>query len=247
LPKSRTILFLISILFFLNSSAEKSSGFCYIKDAVNGEAIITVQPYTYFETQIVSSGWVRILLKAWVRKIDVYDRIQVKVKSKLFDNNGKFIAKVLIGFNPMRTLDENDTAYYIAISAFMENACIDKSSVPETELSNLLMGLSVNAQLDTFYSHIKNFNYEFWLEEGNYTSYLIYEPDFVSQTERPRILMIFFNNELISIFHTREIKVKIYDSIEMGSQYKMIYNSKFKENTKEHMMKIYKSKISSFD
>jgi hypothetical protein len=55
--------------------------------------------------------------------------------------------------------------------------------------------------------------------------------------------MVFYKEELIAIFHTRPIKVKQYDSIEMGSEYKMIYNSKFSEHTKSEMVEIYRKKL----
>jgi hypothetical protein len=226
--------------------AEQTAGFCYAKDVPDGKPQLELQPYVYFECKPDVKRWTHILLRAWVKKKQVYEGIQLMPKAKLFDESWRLIGKVLLPLNPMKTIAENDSAFYVAITAYIEDGCIDPASVPEQELSAILLAVSSNAKLDTFRSHLNKFHYQQITENNRYTSYLLTEPEFVTQTERPRILMIFYESELIAVFHTRPVSVKLYDSIEMGSEYKMIYNSKFSEHTKEEMMKIYKDKIEKY-
>ena len=71
----------------------------------------------------------------------------------------------------------------------------------------------------------------------------INEPNFILQKKEPRIIIIFYKNELIAIFYSRSVTAKLYDSIEMGKEFKLIYNSKFTENTKSEMIAIFKKRM----
>ena len=116
----------------------------------------------------------------------------------------------------------------------------------EIELSNLLDKAENNERFSFFENFINKYDFKKTIEDNNYSSYLIQEPEFVQQILVPRLLLVFYKTELIAIFHTQALRVKKYDSIEMGSQYKMIYNSKFSEHTKQEMVLIYKSKLQTY-
>jgi hypothetical protein len=107
-----------------------------------------------------------------------------------------------------------------------------------------LLEKAVNNEMRSFFQDfLDKYQFSKTKENSYYTSYLLVEPNFANQTLVPRLLMVFYKEELIAIFHTRNLFVKRYDSIEMGSQYKMIYNSKFSEHTKMEMVDIYKNKL----
>jgi len=232
------------LLFWLSHlKAETTYGICYLQEEPDGKNIAEIDAGVYVMAAPHNNIYSRVLLECWIYKKDLYEDLRINSKVKLYGVNGKKIGKTTTDFNPFKFIQDNDSIVLIQIAAYLQNASINPQSVPEIDLTNLLLNVSVNAKLNFFRQHIKNFNYQFTQETNDYTSYVIYEPDFAKQVLNPRILMVFFKEELIAVFYTRFIKVKHYDSIEMGNDYKMIYNSKFTEHTKTQMMSIYKQKL----
>ena len=244
--KSNCYIFLILLFCFEPLLAEQTSGFCAISEEEKGREVLAIFPGTAFLCVPASSLKSRIWLDAWVPNRFLYDGLRLIEKAKIYNQSFKQIGRVSMSFNPMQIMEVKDSLTHIIISGFLPKGCIDYSAVPEIDLSNLLDKAENNERFTFFENFIKKYEFIPTIENNNYTSYLIKEPEFVQQILTPRILMVFYKTELIAIFHTQPIRVKKYDSIEMGSQYKMIYNSKFSEHTKQEMVSIYKSKLHDF-
>ncbi|MDP1726016.1 MAG: hypothetical protein Q8M15_04480 [Bacteroidota bacterium] len=225
--------------------ADRTGGNCSIKEEKDGADVLELYTGVDFYSVTDGKNWQKIWVDCWIQTRFLFDGIRLKTKARLYNKHLKVIGKVVQSFNPMKLLEERDSMTHIVVSGFMENACTDKDFIAETDLSALLLKASSNARLGYFESFIEKYGFIKKTEDNKYTSYLINEPDFVKQTLNPRILMIFYNDELIAIFHSRPITVKLYDSIEMGSEYKMIYNSKFTEHVKNEMVGIYKKKLNN--
>lgn len=223
--------------------AERSSGHCSMSFEPNGRTVFSMLPKTIFFAESKGSIKTRIWLEAFVKPSDLYDGNRLITNAKIYDRNRRLIGRVTDAFNPLQRFEQIDSLVPIIICGYIENACIDNSFIPENDLSNLLLAAGNNEKLPTFLPFIDKYQLKFTQENENYTSYLLVQPEFVTQSFEPRVLMVFYKEELIAIFHTRPIKVKQYDSIEMGSEYKMIYNSKFSEHTKSEMVEIYRKKI----
>ncbi|OYU97026.1 MAG: hypothetical protein CFE21_01685 [Bacteroidetes bacterium B1(2017)] len=245
MQKNKYIFLLIALLIGSahNLWAERTSGYCSMKEEEKGKEVLSLYPHVYFYCATPGQIYSRIWIDAWVRTSDLYDGIRLLEKTKLFDKNRKLIAKVTLSFNPMKIMEETDSLTHIVLSGYIEKSCIDNTYVPENELSKLLEKAENNEKYTYFYDFIGRYEFSETKENNSYTSYLLNEPNFTQQLLEPRLLLVFYKSELIAIFHTRDLTVKRYDSIEMGSQYKMIYNSKFSEHTKKEMVDIYKRKL----
>lgn len=235
-------------LFFLllvqtETFAERTSGHCSLSEDEKGRPVLSLLPGVTFYTASPGQIKVRIWLEAFVKTSDLYDEIRFTPGTKIFDRNRKLIGRVTEAFNPMQSFDPIDSLTPVIIWGYLEKSCLDNTHLPEEELSKLLLKAAANEKIETFLPFITSFGLTQQAEEGDYTSYLLLEPEFTRQILVPRILMVFYKGELIAIFHTRSIKVKQYDSIEMGKQYKMIYNSKFSEHTKSEMVDIFRKKL----
>lgn len=242
--KSKFIWLCFLALWWLNPlRAETTYGWCYLQDQPNGSNIAELEGDVYLMTMPDIPNFMRVLITCWVYQKDFYDDLRIQKKVKLYNHLGKKIGVTVTDFNPFVFVAENDSVKQIQIAGYLSTSSINPQSVPENDLSSLLLKADINARFEYFEKHIQGFNYQYSEETNGYESYTIYEPDFVKQVLNPRVLMVFFKKELIAVFHTRSIKVKYYDSIEMGNAYKMIYNSKFTEHTKTQMMQIYKQKL----
>lgn len=225
--------------------AERSSGYCSVFEDEKGTEVLYINPGTDFMCLPWNSLRYRIWMDAWVQTEKLYDGLRLLEKTKIYNSTNKVIGKVSASFNPMKLLEVRDTMTHIVIGGYIEKNCIDQKSVAEIELSLLLDKAENNEKLLYFEEFLNKYPFKHQLENNQYSSYLLEQPDFVRQSLCPRLMLVFFNKELIAIFHTQPVRVKKYDSIEMGSQYKMIYNSKFSEHTKKEMVEIYKRKINN--
>lgn len=234
----------ILLALALNLNAEVTYGYCSVKETKNGKDLYQLYGNTWFDCKPIDANYQQILIRVWVKKANVYDDQQILTKAKLYSENGKIIGVALQDFTPYKFIEEIDTAYVFELSGIISQACINSSSVPETDLNKILAVAKQNAQLDTFINYLKKFKFEVQDTDQKYQSYMIYEPNFILQKKEPRILIVFYKNELIAIFYTRNVVAKLYDSIEMGKEYKLIYNSKFTENTKSEMIQIFKKRLS---
>jgi len=244
LQKNKTIFsLLIALLFSEAIWAERSSGYCSVSEEEKGREVLYIYPGTEFMCLESSAMRFRIWIDVWVQTERLYDGLRLTEKTKIYDEGGKLLGKISASFNPMKLLGQRDTMTHIVISGYLEKNCIDQKYVPEIDLSLLLDKAENNEKYEFFESFLEKYEFKETIENNLYKSFLLEQPNFVSQGLCPRLLMVFFKNELIAIFHTQNVRVKRYDSIEMGSQYKMIYNAKFSEHTKKEMVEIYKNKI----
>lgn len=241
--KNKFFILLFLSLWFEPIIAERTSGYCSMSEEEQGKEVLSLFPGTEFLCKSQSQLRNRVWIEAWVNTNQLYDGIRLREKTKLYNSFRKPLGKVTYSFNPMQLLETTDSLTRIIVSGYLPKGCTDNRFVPELDLSNLLDKAENNERIHYFSAFLEKFNFIKTIENQEYTSYLIKEPEFVQQILMPRILMVFYKTELIAIFHTNEIRVKKYDSIEMGSQYKMIYNSKFSEHTKQEMVAIYKSKL----
>lgn len=233
----------ILLALALNLNAEVTYGYCSVKETKNGKDLYQLYGNTWFDCKPINANYQQILIRVWVKKANVYDDQQILTKAKLYSEQGKIIGVALQDFTPYKFIEEIDTAYVFELSGIISQACINSSSVPETDLNKILAVAKQNAQLDTFINYLQKFKFEVQDTGQKYQSYMIYEPNFILQKKEPRILIVFYKNELIAIFYTRNVVAKLYDSIEMGKEYKLIYNSKFTENTKSEMIQIFKKRL----
>jgi len=224
-------------------NAETTYGYCSVRESKIGKDIFQLLGNTYFDCKPINQNFQQILLRVWVKKAWVYDDQQILTKAKLYNSQGKHIGNVIQDFTPYKFIAELDTAYVFDLTGVISQACINPSSVPEIDLNKILAVAQQNAKLDTFRIHLEKFNYEVEDSSQKYLSFIINEPNFVLQKKEPRIIIIFYKNELIAIFYSRSVTAKLYDSIEMGKEFKLIYNSKFTENTKSEMVAIFKKRM----
>lgn len=225
--------------------AERTSGYCSLTEEEKGKEVLALFPQVNFYCKEISPLRNRVWIEAWVRSVDLYDGIRLKEKTKVYTQELKLIGKVTVAFNPLKLLEIKDSMIHLVIAGFLEKSCSDQTFICENELSLLLDRATNNERKIFFDAFLKKYEFKETQENSEYTSYLLVQPEFTKQLLEPRILMVFYKSELIAIFHTNELRVKKYDSIEMGSQYKMIYNSKFSEHTKMQMVEIYKRKLES--
>jgi hypothetical protein len=245
LQKNNYLIFSLFLLlgFTPFTKAERTSGFCSLTEEEKGKEVLALYPQVNFYCKEVSPLRNKIWIDAWVKTNDLYDGIKLKEKSKVYNENLQVIGKVSMAFNPMKIMETKDTMIHLVLAGYLEKSCSDPTFICEKELSILLNKATNNEKKSFFEAYLKKYQLFETKENAEYTSYLLVQPDFIKQLLEPRLLMVFYKNELIAIFHTNELMVKKYDSIEMGSEYKMIYNSKFSEHTKMEMVEIYKRKL----
>jgi len=235
--------FLYFCLFSAQLKAENTYGYCVVKDGRKGEDLFLLHNNVTFDSKIIDANFQQVLIRAWVKKIFVYDNQQILAKAKLTNQNGAVIGIALKDFTPYKFIEENDTSYVFDLSGVIPQSCINPASIVENDLNFLLSNAKQNEKIEYFSNHISKFNYQKEDFDSKYESFAVYEPNFILQKKEPRVIVIFYQSELIAIFYSRNVRAKLYDSIEMGKEYKLIYNSKFTEKTKAEMVEIFKRRM----
>lgn len=223
--------------------AEQTAGFCQLSEEEKGTEVLEIFAGVNFFTQPTTVQKLHIWIDLLVPTRLLYDGIRLQRKTRLYDFSRKPAAKVLNEFNPLKILEERDSLTHVVIAGFIDKACAHPDFFPEAELSRLLEGATDNARLEYFQAFLDKYQFSPRRENQAYTSWLLPQPDFVRQRMEPRLLMVFYQRELIAIFHTGTVQVKRYDSIEMGKQYKMIYNAKFSDHSKKEMVERYRRQL----
>lgn len=234
------------LLAFSQSNAESVTGYCRLKAEKFGQDFLELQPICVFETAEESGNWCKALIRLYVKSKDVYQDEQINANVRLYDSKSKKCARTITSHTPISLISINDTLMLATISGYIEKSCINSQSIPEKDLSNILLKGSGNAPFRIFENHLKQFDYTKIYTDSNYESWVIKEPDLQTRQEKPRILIVFYKHELISVFYTRAISIKHYDCVEYGSRYKLIYNTRFNEEARLKMLKLFRLRMERF-
>ena len=127
----------ILLVFGFNTKAEVTYGYCSVKESKNGKDLYQLYGNTWFDCKPIDANFQQILLRVWVKKANVYDDQQILAKAKLYNEFGIIIGVALQDFTPYKFIAELDTAYVFDLSGIISQACINPSSVPETELNKI--------------------------------------------------------------------------------------------------------------
>jgi hypothetical protein len=203
---------LLCLLLALQVRAETISGNCQILLQPFGDELFSLGPGTSVDCSPASKGWCYIYARVWVERKMVYAGEQLQANARLRDNKGKLIGRSKITFTPNQTLAENDTAYLLELSGYVEASCIEDTSVVEHDLETLFGSMDTLPDLAQIDLHLKRFEYENWITANGFTSYLLPDKSFGPNPAGIRTAIICENNKIIAIIHGRKLTLRKYEA-----------------------------------
>lgn len=240
---------LLGVFLFLFYSAalkaEWTGGNAVLYSVNESSAFIELQSQVFFYSHPFNQRQEKVFIQVVVSNKSLIDGLTLCKRAKLYDLHLKRIGKTLEELVPYQVVFYNDTSALVSIIALIDKASIDPMSIPEQSLSNLMQNASKNAKSEFFTAFLKQFKLEIQDTVQDYVPYVFKQYSFDTHQFAPRLMLVFLHDELIAVFHTRELKIKLYDASEQGLDFGMIYNSKFNEHDKSTLMEIYKLGLQS--
>lgn len=183
---------------------ERINGPANIRDTVNGKILFSLPDGVNIETSPAINKWVKIgvYLKLTPKQIE---KFQIEKGENLRNEKGDPIGVTLHQVNI--SMVEDEIGY---VEAYTHQDNINRAFNPEQELMKILTQGS--NQKKAFDSYMKKFGFEEYQEDHilKYKQYFIYESTVVDFSPLDRITLLFNQNTLSGIFHTRNIIAKGY-------------------------------------
>ncbi|MFN5665404.1 MAG: hypothetical protein ACK4XL_05180 [Bacteroidota bacterium] len=243
LPNTIRNIVLLGLLIATHLRAETINGNCQILQQPFGDELFSVGPGTEVDCSPANKGWCYIYTKVWVEKKMVYDGQQVLANAKLKNNKGKLLGRSKISFTPNQTLTENDTAYLLELSGYVEVSCIEDTSVVEHDLEMLIGNFDSLPDQNLLSKHLNRFSYEAWVTANGFESYLLPDKSFGAQPAGIRTAIVCENNKVIAIIHGRKLQLKKYENHLQESRVGIYFLAGGKETYKKRFQLTFQAEI----
>jgi len=208
--------FLLIILLLASylAKAEVIDGPANFRAKPNGQILISLTDGQNVESGLLKNGWFEISVAIKITKRQFDNGYNVKKGDKLIDfYTNKLIGVALadISASICRTSSYGDKANEMEILGYVSKSNIKPNSIPENAIDSAIKKKIFQLQYDSLKSFLLNEEYkkESLIKKTlpQLTEYCIYESTVVDPSPGYRVGMIFENNELIAIEHSRPLKI----------------------------------------
>lgn len=230
-------------LILNQAKSETIDGPANVRDTVNGKVLFSLENSVEVESSEIKDNWYFIglvvkLPKGWKEWYFPKD-------TELRDANDNYLGKTLNDVK-IYTKQDGENCELTVLSGYTYKSNITESSIIENQLIEILEGKSELTKMD-FKSHISENDYQDDNQFGWIETYIFYETWIEDPSPGARIRLIFENEILIGIIHTREIELKD------KKDYKILYGWKFlsfmetNDPRNEKIIEMYKTFLNSVD
>lgn len=233
----------ICLFLVLRIHAETINGNCEIQQQPFGEVLFTLTPGTQVNCSPVKNGWCMIYTQVWIEKKMVYDGQQLLANAKLRNEKGKLIGRSKITFTPYKTIAENDTAFMMELSGYIESNCIEDTSIVEHELEFFFTGKDSLANVSGLTKHLKQFGYQPWINANGFQSYLLADIPYDNQSPGIRSVVVTEHEKIVAIIHGRHLKLKKYEAHVQLERYGIYFLKGGKEEDKKRFQQVFQQPI----
>jgi len=222
---------------------EKIDGPANVRDSINGKVLFVLEDNIEVESEEIQNGWYFIGLE--VRLPSNWDKWYFPKGYELYDEEGNHLGKSLQDIE-LYTRRIGKDCELTVLKGFTFKSNIRPLSIVEKQLEKIIID-NEELVLNTFKSHIANNNYRSdsqfqWIE-----TYILYETWLEDPSPGDRIRLIFENNMLIGIIHTRAINSKNHKSIQILGDWKLMSFLEPKDAKNKKLITQYRSFLNSVD
>jgi hypothetical protein len=226
-------LILILILFVsIDLSAEIINGPANIRIEPQKEIFVRLCDSVEVRCTVLKDNWYQIAFTIMVSEDIFKNQKQIKKGEKLIDFNGKEIAIAMndIPFSKSSSWSSggasgNPKRFGMEIYGYTHKDNIYNWSIPENQLNKIISENNSNFILTTFDRFLYDFKFEKYglLKDlaPALTEYMIYENDIDDPSPLDRIRLIFEDQKLIAIVHSRGLNTDGYKTIDIKRDMKL--------------------------
>ncbi|MDH4163881.1 MAG: hypothetical protein OEW15_14515 [Nitrospirota bacterium] len=228
------IIFLLLVLTSLFQAsyafAEIVKGPANLREKPEGKILLTLNDGAVIDLlppYITERTWHPLGLVAYVEKtafINIVKNPQVKADSILYDINGVVVGKTIDQFKVGWDIGEKNSRIGVVIEhVFINTGNIKPDSIPEYELIKFL-DRDGPIQKSTLQGFLNKYKFEKnpRLKDGQIEEYFILESWIEDLSPMPRLLLIFYKNNLVKVIHRNLVTSKKYVSQELFRNMKVM-------------------------
>ena len=214
--KNLLLHFVFILLFGSIAKSEVIDGPANFRVSPRGTILFTLKDGQHVECGEFKNGWYKVSITIKISKQQFDKRYSVKKGDKLFDLKGNYIAVALSDVP-----DDNTglSTYAMEIFGFVPGSNIKPGSIPEINFERAFQQNIKCLQLDSLNHFLKK---EHYIQTDilkkvlpQCTEYTVYESTVVDPSPGFRIGLIFENNQLIAVEHSRHLKIGNYREFEI--------------------------------
>lgn len=238
----RLILTIALVCVFLPSEAEITSGVTSVHLGPDKQQTCILNDGTYIECGLPVGQWIPIAIYIPSSKPFFDLTAQLKVGDQLIDLNGITIGKVTSNrINAMPLHNTVSNTYQLRITGYILISNIQENSIPENILSNLINTNIKELEYTIFESFIQKYGFyeiDCFIETlPQYKVYFYY----VGYYWGNNIHLIFENNRLAAVLHTRAMDVIDFESTKTPEN-NLLWLKKSDIKAKKKFLELYQKK-----
>jgi hypothetical protein len=236
-------------LISLSVFAEKIDGPANIRTEPKGELSFSLYDKVEIECTEIKNDWYEISVTIKLTEVQYNTNPLIFEKgTKLYDMQGNEIGETLVDLRVGSKMTAGGAPgvpkwYASELYGFTFKSNIRPESIVEPVLTDLIKSNKSNLTLVVFKNHMIEFQYTDGLDIPDYDNlktYMIYENAIDDPSPLDRIRLVFENDKLIAIIHSREINMPDFKTYEIERGRKLTIIKQF--NDKERADFIEKNK-----
>lgn len=236
------VLGLLIGLISLSAFAEKIDGPANIRTEPKGELRFSLNDQIEVECTEIKNDWYEILVTIKLTEEQYNSNPLIfKKGTKLFDMQGNEIGETLTDLRVGSKMTAGGAPgipkwYASELYGYTYKSNIRPESIVEPVLVDIIKANKSNLKLDVFKSHMTKFKYYDGLGIPDYDhlkTFMIYENAIDDPSPLDRIRLVFENNNLIAIIHSRDLVLPDFKTYEIARGRKLTIIKQFgdKERT----------------
>ncbi len=224
-----------------NEVGEQIDGPANVRTSVNGDLLFELNDGVVVHAGIEKNKWLKIGVFVKVNNREKEDFF-IDAESLLYNTRGDIIGKTYQNI-PIYMINEQEMVAYIEGTSHMNNV------KPESLIENQLISYLQRGKrsLQDFGDFIKNHQ----LEEENsfldYKGYFVYENMTIDPSPGFRVLLLFKNEELKGVFHSRTLDLNDCSTYHLMDDYKVSFFNDYPTEKHEEFVLFMKEWLQGVD
>ncbi len=232
------------LVFLLTAQlhAELIDGPANVREKANGKLLFELNDSTYVEASENRNDWHYITLLVRIKYDDMIaepgDDYMVKPNAPIYSENGGQIGVAKTEFFAYG-LWKSDSVYAdVVIWGYTFKNNIYKDSIAEYDLQTILDNSDGKLDVASFEPYFEKHRFEKGFDEDGFLTYSKHGPDLIASPDW-RVMLIFYERELIGIMYQNRLDIKHYKLIEDIRSHKIV----FFENASDAVINTFKEKF----
>jgi hypothetical protein len=236
----RKLILFVFILICMPVGAELINGPANVRSSPKGTHVITLDSDVAVSVseETLEGSWKMIGFVTVVDKDDIdWEKALLKKGVTLHNVQMTAIGKTCeevdldnMNWPPV----ERDGKYWTWVVAYTWINNIKEKTVIENGLAELINNKKAPVTLKELQPHLKAFYYRPWFEKDKMSSYMVHEVWMEDPSPGARVILILYDDKLVSVMYSREIGLNGHTSKEVLG-YKMAYIEKINDDVRKEL------------